>query len=59
MGIKPDPNKPGTWLAYHAKRHPITRKSVNLRRRNIKSKAEAVRIAYVLSVTLLKTGVIA
>jgi integrase len=43
MGIKPDPKKPGTWVAWYAKRHPITRTPVNLRRRGFKTKAEARR----------------
>ncbi len=43
MGIKPDTTKPGTWVAFYAKRHPITRVPVNLRRRGFKTKAEAKR----------------
>ena len=41
MGIKLDPKKPGTWRAWYSKRHPITRKSVQLKRIGFKSKVEA------------------
>ena len=41
MGFKLNPNKPDTWMVWYSKRHPITRKPVQLRRTGIKSKAEA------------------
>ena len=41
MGFKPDPNKKGTWMVWYSKRHPITGQPIQLRRRGIKSKAEA------------------
>jgi integrase len=45
MGIKLNTKTtPATWEAFHAKRHPITRMPVGLRRKGIKSKAEAQRI---------------
>ena len=44
MGFKPDPNKKGTWMVWYSKRHPITRKPIQLRRTAIKSKAEAKKV---------------
>ena len=41
MGFKLDPNNKGTWMVWYSKRHPVTRKPVQLRRAGIKSKAEA------------------
>lgn len=43
MGIKKD-NESGLYTVSYAKRHPITRKSVDLKRKNIKSLAEARRV---------------
>lgn len=43
MGFKPDSTKPGTWVAWYSKRHPITRQPVGLRRTGFKSKQEARR----------------
>mgnify|MGYP000615823082 CR=1 FL=1 len=43
MGIKPDHKKPGTWIVWYSKRHPITRVPVQLRRKGFKSKSEARR----------------
>jgi len=48
MGFKENKDKPGTWIAYYSKRHPITKKSISLRRKNLKSKAEARRAEQVL-----------
>lgn len=42
MGIKQQPD--GTWHAFYQKRHPSTRIPVSLRRKGIKSKAEAQRV---------------
>lgn len=44
MPIKNDPNNPNTFLVSYAKRHPITRQSIVLRRKGIVSKAEAKRV---------------
>ncbi len=44
MGIKPDPANPETYIVSYSKRHPITRVPVVLRRKLIKTKAEAQRI---------------
>ena len=41
MGFKLDPNKPDTWMVWYSKRHPVTRKPVQLRQSGLKSKAEA------------------
>lgn len=43
MGIKFD-LKTKTYTVFYSKRHPITRQSKNLRRKGIKSKAEANRV---------------
>jgi integrase len=43
MGIKLDP-KTNKWFAFFSKRHPVTRQTKSLRRRGIKSKAEARRV---------------
>lgn len=43
MGIKKDPNT-GLFLVSFAKRHPLTRQPVGLKRINIKTQAEAKRI---------------
>tara|TARA_B100001248_G_scaffold165189_1_gene124904 strand:- start:170 stop:1270 length:1101 start_codon:yes stop_codon:yes gene_type:complete len=43
MGIKPDKTKPGTWVAWYSKRHPITRVPTQLRRKGFKTKTEARR----------------
>ncbi len=42
MGIKEMPD--GTWQVHYSKRHPLTRMPVGLRRKGIKSKAEAARV---------------
>lgn len=46
MGIKQMPD--GTWQAYFSKRHPLTRLPVGLRRKGLKSKAEAARVEKLL-----------
>jgi integrase len=43
MGYKQN-QKTGDWEAYFSKRHPITRMPFSLRRRGLKSKAEAKRV---------------
>ncbi len=43
MGIKFDSNSK-TWIAWHVERHPITRVPKTLRRKNLKSEAEAKRV---------------
>lgn len=43
MGFKLD-EKSGLWEAYFSKRHPLTRQPVTLRRRGLKSQAEARRV---------------
>ncbi len=43
MGIKLDKENPGTFVVSFAKRHPITRQPVSLRRKGYKSRAEASR----------------
>lgn len=42
MGVKEQDD--GTWQAFYSKRHPKTRMPVGLRRKGIKSKAEALRV---------------
>jgi len=50
MGIKLDPENPGTYIVSYAKRHPVTRVPVVLRRKAIKTKSEARRVFNLLIV---------
>lgn len=43
MGIKEDPDKPGTFIVSHHKRHPLSRTPISIRRKGFKSLAEAKR----------------
>lgn len=43
MGIKRDLKKPGTFIASHSKRHPVTNIPYSLRRKGFKTEAEAKR----------------
>lgn len=43
MGIRQDQTTE-LWIASFSKRHPVTRMPVSLRRKNLKSKAEAVKV---------------
>lgn len=43
MGIKNDPNNPGTFIVSYSKRHPITRMPASLTRKGFRTKAEAKR----------------
>lgn len=44
MAIKPDPKVPGTFIVSYAKRDPISKQPVSLRRKGIRSQAEARRV---------------
>ena len=51
MGIKQIPET-GEWVAFFSKRHPITRMPFARRRKNLKSKAEAIRMERELIATV-------
>jgi len=44
VGIKSDPQSPGTFIVSYSKRHPISRMPICLRRKGIKTKGEAQRV---------------
>ncbi len=44
MAIKQDPNDRGAYIVSYSKRHPVSRQPVGLRRKGVKSLAEAKRV---------------
>jgi integrase len=56
MGIKFD-TKTQLWIAFFSKRHPITRQPKSLKRINLKSQAEALRVERELVVEIEKSFV--